>query len=97
MTDASGRESEKLPPIFFFLGHMDQLFHPQGWDFHLKSIVDFGTAVRLRGFLGVGRFSGGSNPPLGNSADDDEPGRRLVFDRPRGTSRDLLRGAGRYL
>ncbi|KAF8504447.1 cytochrome P450 [Russula emetica] len=32
---------------------MDQLFHPQGWDFHLKTVVAFGTAVRLRGFLGV--------------------------------------------
>jgi len=31
---------------------MDQLFHPQGWDFHLKTVVGFGTAVRLRGFLG---------------------------------------------
>jgi len=35
---------------------MDQLFHPRGWDFHLKAVVTFGTAVRLRGFLGVGPF-----------------------------------------
>jgi hypothetical protein len=34
---------------------MDQLFHPQGWDFHLKTVVAFGTAVRLRGFLGVSK------------------------------------------
>jgi hypothetical protein len=32
---------------------MNQLFHPQGWDFHLKTVVAFGTAVRLRGFFGV--------------------------------------------
>lgn len=37
----------------FSLGHMGQLFHPQGWDFHLKTVAAFGTAVRLRGFLGV--------------------------------------------
>lgn len=30
---------------------MDKLFHAQGWDFHLKDIVEYGTAVRLRGFL----------------------------------------------
>jgi hypothetical protein len=38
-------------------GHIDQLFHPQGWDFHLKTVAAFGTAVRLRGFLGVRLFS----------------------------------------
>ena len=32
---------------------MDKLFHAQGWDFHLKDIVEYGTAVRLRGFLKV--------------------------------------------
>jgi hypothetical protein len=42
------------PPSSSWLkGHMDKLFHPQGWDFHLKTVVAFGTAVRLRGFFGV--------------------------------------------
>ncbi|KAI0289886.1 cytochrome P450 [Multifurca ochricompacta] len=40
------------PSPSWLRGHMDQLFHPQGWDFHLKTVVSFGTAVRLRGFLG---------------------------------------------
>ncbi|KAF8483513.1 cytochrome P450 [Russula ochroleuca] len=40
------------PPLSWLRGHMDQLFHPQGWDFHLKTVAAFGTAVRLRGFLG---------------------------------------------
>lgn len=41
------------PPSSSWLkGHMDKLFHPQGWDFHLKTVVAFGTAVRLRGFFG---------------------------------------------
>jgi len=40
------------PSLSWLRGHMDQLFHPQGWDFHLKTVVGFGTAVRLRGFLG---------------------------------------------
>ncbi|KAI0260719.1 cytochrome P450 [Gloeopeniophorella convolvens] len=41
------------PPSSSWLrGHIDQLFDPQGWDFHLKTVVSYGTAVRLRGFLG---------------------------------------------
>ncbi|KAH9067862.1 cytochrome P450 [Lactarius vividus] len=41
------------PPSSSWLkGHVDQLFHPQGWDFHMKTVAAFGTAVRLRGFLG---------------------------------------------
>lgn len=41
------------PPSSSWLkGHIDQLFHPQGWDFHMKTVAAFGTAVRLRGFLG---------------------------------------------
>ncbi|KAH9975384.1 cytochrome P450 [Lactifluus volemus] len=40
------------PSPSWLRGHMNQLFHPQGWDFHLKTVVAFGTAVRLRGFFG---------------------------------------------
>ncbi|KAH9042654.1 cytochrome P450 [Lactarius pseudohatsudake] len=41
------------PPSSSWLkGHVDQLFHPQGWDFHMKTVAAFGTAVRLRGFMG---------------------------------------------
>ncbi|KAI9465871.1 cytochrome P450 [Lactarius psammicola] len=40
------------PPSSWLKGHMGQLFHPQGWDFHFKTVAAFGTAVRLRGFLG---------------------------------------------
>ena len=73
---------------------MDQLFDPQGWGFHLKSFVDFGTAVRLRGFLGVGRFSSGSKPcwkfllTTTNQEDvlylTDPAGLRTIFSGERG-------------
>ncbi|KZV60478.1 cytochrome P450 [Peniophora sp. CONT] len=33
-------------------GHTKQLYHHRGWRFHLKDIVGYGSAVRLRGYLG---------------------------------------------
>jgi len=64
--------------MVFFSGHTDQLFHPQGWDFHLKTVVAFGTAVRLQGFLGVRQSSIRSKPSEVSLT--KEPGRRLVYD-----------------
>jgi hypothetical protein len=32
---------------------MPRLFDPQGWSFHLKEVVAYGSVVRLRGYLGV--------------------------------------------
>ncbi|VDB91029.1 unnamed protein product [Peniophora sp. CBMAI 1063] len=33
-------------------GHTRQLYDRQGWDFHLKEVPSYGSAVRLRGYLG---------------------------------------------
>ncbi|KAI0052745.1 cytochrome P450 [Auriscalpium vulgare] len=50
---ASPLRNVRGPPSTSWLrGHMGQLFHPQGWDFHLKELASYGTVVRLRGFLG---------------------------------------------
>ena len=67
---------------FFFcvVGHMDQLFHPQGWDFHLKTVAAFGTAVRLRGFLGVRIIYLCLHPRSSTVPLTRESGRCFVFD-----------------
>ena len=37
-------------------GHTRQLYDRQGWMFHLKTVVSYGSAVRLRGYLGVSHY-----------------------------------------
>jgi hypothetical protein len=69
---------------------MDLLSRPQGWwDFQQKSIVTFGTAVRLRGFFGVGTNLG--LVVVGTSTDEAHQEDVLYLTDPAGL-RSILSG-----